>query len=50
MQFVEPHPMRALYRDIIGIDTFEFAADDGVLSEPWHEAPNRCKTLVVAPA
>ncbi len=44
MQIVESHPMRTLYRDIIGIDTFAFAADEGTISEPWHERPHLCKT------
>ena len=41
------HPMRLLYRDIIGIDTFPIAGDEGRISDPWQDRPHLYKTPVV---
>lgn len=39
-----PNPMRNLYRDIIGVDTFAFAGDEGNITEPWQDRPDLCKS------
>lgn len=38
------HPMRSLYRDIIGVDTFAIVGDDGAITDPWQDHPHLCKT------
>lgn len=38
------HPMRVLYRDILGVDTFAVAGDEGSITDPWQDRPHLCKT------
>ncbi len=47
MSETNAHPMRVLYRDILGVDTFAVAGDEGRITDPWQDRPHLCKTPAV---